>query len=45
MTPVSSSRKTRVKKEDATLIKFPTCPTNYMRDPIADPEAGHMSYV
>ena len=35
----------RVMMEDATLIKFPTCPTNYMRGPIADPEAGHMSHI
>ena len=40
----SASRRTRVTMADATLTKFPTCPTNYMRDPIAGPEAGHMSY-
>ena len=45
MAPVSSSRRTRVTMGDATLIKFPTCQTNYMRDPIADPETGHMSYI
>ena len=38
------SRRTRVMMEDATLTQFPTCPTNDMRDPIADPEAGHMSH-
>ena len=26
-------------------IEFATCPTNYMGDPIADPETGHMSYI
>ena len=44
VTPVSLSRRTRMKKEDATLIKFPICLTRRTRDPIADPEAGHMSH-
>ena len=45
LTLASTSRRTRVMMADATLTKFPTCPTNYMRDPIADPKAGHMSYI
>ena len=40
-----TSRRTRVTMADATLTEFPTCPTNYMRDPIADPEADHMSNI
>ena len=45
MTPVTSSRRTRVTMADATLTEFPTYPTNYKRDPIVDPEAGHMSNI
>ena len=45
MTPDANSRRTRVAMADATLTEFPTCPTNYTPDPIADPETGHMSYI
>ena len=40
-----TSRRDESEEEDATPVKFPTCPTNYKHDPIADPEAGHMLYI